>query len=193
MVTRDRIEVYYDRGKTAGLLFLGLAFLALALWISGEEYSGSRVWRRWILIYLGTPFFGLGASVMLTRLLLRKPALVADASGLLVYQGWLSGGPVPWSDIKDLQLLHRKMFFNRVSNLRVAPARPGAFRSKFSIWWRILSLLNRPWWGRSVEFNLNDLAADPQDLVRDLRDLHARYTGRLLSSDPSHGRDARDL
>jgi hypothetical protein len=97
-----RLVVYPRRGKLA-LLALG----ALAFVISGLVIGAAASWRPYpvtvVATYVGVPFFGFCLLHLLSRLVVRRPAVVVSEEGIWDNATALGVGMIRWEEVRDVR------------------------------------------------------------------------------------------
>lgn len=101
----DRLVIYPSRRKAILVLLGATAFVCLGLWI-GSPGMSSRVSmiERVIATYIGVPFFGLCGLYAAYRIVVRRPAIVVDATGLTDTSHPFGVGYLSWDEIDRVVL-----------------------------------------------------------------------------------------
>lgn len=99
----DRLVIYPSRGKLALLALGALAFVVAGLWLGGV-FGDMDLSQGLVVIttYIGVPFFGLCLVYLLYRLVVRKPALIVSAEGIVDNASATGAGPVGWDEMHEI-------------------------------------------------------------------------------------------
>jgi len=104
-VDSDCLVVYPSRIKLGLILVGSLVFVALGVHIARvDEERGIDFWKVVVVSYLGVPFFAYCALFSAWRLLVRRPALVIDSSGITDAASAVGVGHVAWDEVDRLVL-----------------------------------------------------------------------------------------
>jgi len=135
----ERIVIYPSRLK-ATLVFLGaIAFVVLGIWI-GSPGMRSRVSPLEVILgsYLGVPFFGACGLYALYRIVIRRPALEIDWTGITDTSSAISAGHLNWEEI-DHVVLYR---YHSQPMLGIVPKDLGGFLNRLGSIRRSMLQLN---------------------------------------------------
>ena len=96
----EALIVYPSRTKMVLLLLGALGFVAAGLWIATPSISARiATWKVVVAVYVGVPFFGACGLYAANRLIRRRPALIADRSGLMDAASVVGAGHLRWDEI----------------------------------------------------------------------------------------------
>ena len=131
----DRLVIYPSRRKAALVLLGAIVFVVLGLWI-GSPGMRSRVSmvERMIATYIGVPFFAACGLYAAYRIVIRRPAVVVDPTGITDTSHPFGVGYLGWGDI-DRVVLYRyqgqAMLGIYPKNLETLLSRLEGVRSKY--------------------------------------------------------------
>lgn len=177
MSSGQQVEIPLSKSKMVLMLLGALAFVAIGLWfvIDPPEIENSY-WgnptKIAIVGYASILFFGLCAVYLVRKLPDNKPGLVIDDTGLTDNSGGLSGGHIPWTDIKNISVL--EMHKQKLIMLEVKNPEDYISRQR-SLLKRKGMQLNHKMYGTPLSISANGLKISFDDLMQLLME---RYKGK---------------
>lgn len=136
---RDCLVVYPSRIKLGLILVGSLVFVALGVHVARvAEERGIDFWKVVVVSYLGVPFFAYCAAFSAWRLLVRRPALVIDSSGITDAASAAAVGHLAWDEVDRLVLYN----FRGQAMLGIFPRDLDRFFERLPLHVRLVARLN---------------------------------------------------
>ena len=101
----ERIVIYPSRLKATLVLLGAIAFVVLGIWV-GSPAMRSRVSLLSVILvsYVGVPFFSACGLYALYRIVIHRPALEIDWTGITDTSSAISAGHLNWEEIDHVVL-----------------------------------------------------------------------------------------
>lgn len=101
----NRLVIYPSRAKMALVLLGSIAFVAIGVWIGTSDVArGLAIWKVVLASYVGVPFFAACGLYAAYRLVIRRPALEIDATGITDAASAVGAGRLSWDEVDHVVL-----------------------------------------------------------------------------------------
>lgn len=168
----EQIAIPLSKRKLLLFALGGVAFAALGVWlfINADDMPKSPLLVRAVSVVC-VGFFGLIAIQAGAKILSTSPGLVIDAEGLVDNASGVAVGRIPWSDIKKIRITTSETHRFLTIELRD----PQKYVRRASLVKRSLLSQNMKYFGSPVHIPADTLRIDFGDLVKVVRESHAKY------------------
>ena len=168
----EQIAIPLSKRKLLLFALGGVAFAALGVWlfINADDMPKSPLLVRAVSVVC-VSFFGLIAIKAGTMLFSTSPGLVIDAEGLVDNASGIAVGRIPWSDIKKIRISTAETHRFLTIELRD----PQKYVRRARLVKRSILTQNMKYFGGPVHIPADTLRIDFGDLVKVVRESHAKY------------------
>lgn len=170
----EPLAIPLSKGKLLLFALGGAAFAALGLWLF---LNADQMQRRRSPLFVKAVgvvcvgFFGLIAVQAGAKVFSTSPGLIIDAEGLVDNASGVAAGRIPWSDIKKIGISTSEK--QRFLTIEVRDPQKYVRRARLVKRWFLTQ--NMTYFGSPIHIPADTLRIDFADLVKVIKESHARY------------------